>query len=87
MPESRLGATTSLIGISTYLDTVLQTVQLENRCCQFTEDLSLNGVWIVTSQQELAIWQPAWPTVENNHVSASIEENISILTSRIDERC
>lgn len=43
MPESRLGATSSLIGISTYLDTVLQTVQLENRCCQFTEDLSLNG--------------------------------------------
>jgi hypothetical protein len=23
----------------------------------------------LTSQQELAIWQPAWPTIENRHVS------------------
>jgi hypothetical protein len=22
-------------------------------------------MWVFTSQQELAIWQPAWPTVEN----------------------
>jgi hypothetical protein len=23
----------------------------------------------LTSQQELAIWQPAWPTIEGRHVS------------------
>lgn len=54
-----------------YLDTVLEAVKLEMRenvsshawkTARKTK-ASRNGRYRLTSQQELAIWQPAWPTI------------------------
>ena len=88
MPESRLGVHHEFdwnFNIPEYR--APDSTARKNEAVSLPKTCPSIGVWIVTSQQELAIWQPAWPTVGNDHVSAFIEENISILTSRIDGRC
>lgn len=56
----------------TYLNTVLQAVELSPNISPVPDRICTNAplfvriTWKVvklTSQQELAIWQPAWPTV------------------------
>ena len=58
---------TNMAGTEAYLDPMLEAVQLE-----FSVRMQATAIGRVlsvffTSQQELAIWQPAWPTVGEKH--------------------
>lgn len=66
---------------STYLDAVLKAVELEIDSVSIDIRLRPLSVWLYrwlwekgsnTSQQEFAIWQPAWPTVPRELVKCLI---------------